>query len=105
MESGDINKVNNEYVVTGKAISTMEKYEEDERRHSDSVRRQRKMVYLTVLILVAAIVQAEVIKVPTLFDFSKIFDSKKAHSQHVQADRVTRGGLTPMFSTLKECKS
>lgn len=70
VESGELDKINSEYVVTGKAISTIEKYEEEERRHAESVRLQRKMVSLTILIAFVAIVQSGVIKLPVLLDFT-----------------------------------
>lgn len=44
VSSGELSKINDEYVVTGKAISTIEKYEEDERRHTESVKLQKKDV-------------------------------------------------------------
>ena len=69
--SGELCKSNNKYVVTGKAISTIEKYEENERRHTEAVKLQRKMFWLAIIAVIFAIVQSGVIKLPTLFDFSK----------------------------------
>ena len=68
--SGDISKIDREYVVTGKALSTLEKYEEDERRHSEAVILQKKMVSLTFIIAFLALVQSGVVKLPVLIDFS-----------------------------------
>lgn len=70
IRSEDLQKVNDEYIVTGKAISTIEKYEEDERRHTEAVKLQRKIVVLNIFLLLVAIVQADVLKLPTLIDFS-----------------------------------
>ena len=70
VDSGELKKVNTEYVVTGKAISTIEKYEEDERRHTEAVKLQKKMVSLTILIAFVAIVQSGIIKLPVLLDLT-----------------------------------
>jgi uncharacterized membrane protein YkvI len=51
-----------EYIVTGKAISTIEKYEEEERRHTAAVKLQKKMFWLTILLLIVAIAQLGNIK-------------------------------------------
>lgn len=70
VSSGELNKINDEYVVTGKAISTIEKYEEDERRHTEAVKLQRKMLWLTIVAVIFAMVQSGVIRLPTVIDFS-----------------------------------
>lgn len=70
--SGELNKVNEEYVVTGQAISTIEKYEEDERRHTEAVKLQKRMFWLTIVAVIFAIVQSGFIKLPTIIDLSKI---------------------------------
>lgn len=71
VESGELKKINNEFVVTGKAIVTIEKYEEDERRHTEAVKLQKKMFWIAIVGAIFAIVQSGVIRLPTLFDFSK----------------------------------
>jgi len=74
VESGDLQKINNEYVVQGKAISTIEKYEEDESRHHDRVLTAKTMVLLTLVIAIAALLQAGAIKMPTYKDFSRVIE-------------------------------
>jgi hypothetical protein len=71
VDSGDLKKVGMEYVVQGKAVSTIEKYEEEERRHTEQVKTQRKIALLTLILALAAIVQAGLIKLPVWFDFTK----------------------------------
>jgi len=78
--SGELNNINNQYIVTGKAISTIEKYEEEERRHTEAVKLQKRMFWLTILLLIVAIVQSGVIKLPTLLDF------RSTHNQTNAAD-------------------
>lgn len=88
--SGEIDKINNEYVVTGKAISTLEKYEEEERRHTEAVKLQRKMFWLAIIALIFAIVQSGLIKLPTLMDFSKISIIEDSQNKANSADAKRR---------------
>jgi len=69
-QNGDLSKVNGKYLVQGKAINTLDRYEEDERRHGEVVRTQRLIALLTFAIALFAMVQAEVIKLPTFIDLS-----------------------------------
>lgn len=69
--SGDIKDVNHQYVVNGSAIASIEKFEEEERRHTENVKMQKKTFWLTIIITCFALVQANVIKLPTILDFSK----------------------------------
>jgi hypothetical protein len=69
--SGDIQKVNEEYVVLGKALTTIEQYEREERNHVGAVKLQRRMFYLTFILAIAAVVQAGFLKVPPILDFTK----------------------------------
>jgi hypothetical protein len=70
--SGELKKVNDEYVVTGRAISTIERYEEEERRHTEAVKLQKKMFWLTIVAVIFAIVQSGFIKLPTIIDLSRV---------------------------------
>ena len=78
VDSGDLTKSNLIYYVNSKAIMTIAKYEEEERRHMDIVKLQKKMVIinrflvlLTICIVFFAMIQAGVIKLPVLLDLSK----------------------------------
>ena len=68
--SKNLEKINNEYVVGGKALLTIEKHEEEERKHTEAVKLQRKMFWLTVFLAALAIVQAGLINLPTLLDLT-----------------------------------
>ncbi|MEW5769497.1 MAG: hypothetical protein AB1831_03950 [Pseudomonadota bacterium] len=72
VRSGELRLVNDEYVVTGQAISTIERYEEEERRHTEAVKLQKKMFWLTIIAVIFAIVQSGFIKLPTVIDLSKV---------------------------------
>lgn len=89
VESGELRKVNAEYVVTGKAISTIEKYEEEERRHTEAVKLQKKMVSLTILIAFVAIVQSGIIKLPVLLDLAP---SSESHNKSSNSDGANAAG-------------
>lgn len=71
--SEDLVRVNTEYVVTPRAIGTIERYEEEERRHTEAVKLQRLMFGITILGVVFTAVQAGFIKLPTVIDLSKLF--------------------------------
>lgn len=78
VDSGELTKSNISYFVNSKAIATIAKYEEEERRHMDIVKVQKKMVILnrflvllTICIVFFAMIQAGVIKLPLLLDLSK----------------------------------
>ncbi len=81
VDSGEIDKINDEYVVTGKAISTIEKYEEEERRHTEAVKLQKKMFWLTIVAVLFAVVQSGVIKLPTVIDWSNTVGVQNVHNK------------------------
>lgn len=68
--TGELECINGDYVVTGLAISTIERFEEEERRHVEAVKLQRLMFYLTVVGAVFAAIQSQIIKLPTFIDWS-----------------------------------
>lgn len=70
VSSGDLVKTGSEFVVASHAILTLEKYEEEERRHRDNLRLQKGMIFLTLLIALLALIQAGLIRFPVLLDFS-----------------------------------
>jgi hypothetical protein len=76
--------------VSGKAITTIERYEEEERRHTEAVKLQKKMFWLTILLLFVATVQSGVIKLPTLLDFSGINSRESTYNQATAADAKSR---------------
>ena len=71
VKSGELDLNNNKYVVTGRIISTIGKFEEEERRHVESVKMQKRMLWLTIIIAFLALIQAGVIKLPVLIDFTR----------------------------------
>ena len=89
--SGELRKVNDQYVVTGKAIATIEKYEEEERRHTEAVKLQKKMFWLTIFLVIIAIVQSGVIKLPTVVDFSAKGVKTNTHTNQIQPTAESGG--------------
>lgn len=71
VETGELKKINHVYVVTGKALQAIELFEEQERRHTEGVKTQRSMVWLTVVLTVLAAVQAGLVRFNPLLDFTK----------------------------------
>lgn len=90
VSSGEIEKISNEYVVTGRALSTLEKWEEEERRHTEAVKLQRKMFWLAIIALIFAVVQSGLIKLPTLINFSKNYIVEDTHNKANSADTKSR---------------
>jgi len=63
------------YKLTGKALQAIEEYEEQERKHTDNIKAQRRICWLTVVIALLTAIQAEVIKLPSLVDFGSLLKS------------------------------
>lgn len=59
-ESGELEKAGQGYRLTPKALVTLENYEEEDRRHEDNARIQRRIVWLTAAIMIIAAAQAGV---------------------------------------------
>jgi hypothetical protein len=59
------------YQMTGMALHTIETYEEQERKHTENVKSQRAMIFLTLAVVFLTAAQAGLIKFPTLLDLSK----------------------------------
>lgn len=90
IDSGELEKINLEYVVQGKALSTIERYEEEERRHREAVILQKKMVSLTIILAFLALIQSGVVKLPTLIDFSQ--KTENVQSTHNKPIHATASG-------------
>lgn len=56
--------------VSPSALQTLERYEEDERRHAENVKIQGGILWLTLVIAFFTAVQAGLIKMPRLLDLS-----------------------------------
>ena len=71
-ESGEITKgKQSDHRVTGKAIVTLEAFQNDERRHKDSVRLQYTMVVITIFLAFLASIQAGLVKLKPLIDLTQ----------------------------------
>lgn len=61
VESGELSKIDGcHYSVTGKAINTLSQYEEQERRHNENKKLQKRMLCLTIAIVGVGILQAAI---------------------------------------------
>lgn len=69
VETGELRKINYKYVVTGFALRAIEQDEEHERKHTENVKMQWRMFWLTLAIVALTVVQAGLIKLPALIDW------------------------------------
>ena len=70
VETGELQKINHKYVVTGQALQAMEEYEEQERKHTENVKIQSRALWVAFAVAALTVVQAGLIKLPTFLDFS-----------------------------------
>lgn len=65
----ELRKWKSGYVVTGAGVAALSQYEEEERKHRESIWMQRWIALLTVAMLFAALLQAKVVDFPPLLKF------------------------------------
>jgi len=65
---GELKKNGVRYLVTGKGIASLSQYEEEERKHRESMKNQNAIRWLTVIMAIAALLQAKVINLPTVLN-------------------------------------
>lgn len=71
VESGDLQKVDGyKYLVKGKALQSLERYEEEEARHTEARRLQYVAIALSVCVVALTVVQAGLVRLPVLLDRS-----------------------------------
>lgn len=70
VETGELKKVDQNYVVTGHALRAIEEYEEQERKHTENVKIQRRAFWVAVTVAALTVVQVGLIKLPPLLDLS-----------------------------------
>lgn len=71
VESGEVIRTQGiNYKLTGKAIVTLEAYENEEEKHSENIRLQGILTFTTIVIMLLAAIQSGIIKIPTIFDLT-----------------------------------
>jgi hypothetical protein len=70
--SDDLQKNGAHYIVTPKAILTLEEYERADRRHNQIINIQRVLLFLSFMMAFFASVQAKIIKLPCLLDLENL---------------------------------
>ncbi|WP_429124550.1 hypothetical protein [Aeromonas allosaccharophila] len=71
VESGEVIKTQGiNYKLTGKAIVTLENYENEERKHKENLRLQRIITFTTIIMALLAAIQADLVKMPTILDLT-----------------------------------
>lgn len=68
--TGELRKANHKYFLTGGALRAIEEYEEQERKHTENVKMQWRMFWLTATIALLTLVQAGLVRLPPLIDFT-----------------------------------
>ncbi len=69
-ETKDLFKSGIDYEISGQGVAAIELYEEQERKHGESISAQRKMFVLTIVIALLTLVQTGLVKLPPLLDFT-----------------------------------
>lgn len=69
-DTGELRKANYKYFLTGHALRAIEEYEEQERKHTENVKMQWRMFWLTLVIALLTIFQAGLVKLPALIDLT-----------------------------------
>lgn len=70
VETGELRKFHLSYAVTGFALRAIEDSEEQERKHTENVKMQRRLVWLTAIIAFLTVVQAGLVKLPAFLDWT-----------------------------------
>lgn len=71
VDTGELRRAGLKYELTGEALKAIEIYEEQERKHTENVKIQRRMFWLTLAIVLLTGAQANLYKLPTLIDLSE----------------------------------
>lgn len=71
VDTGELKHIDHKYQLTGEALKAIEVYEEQERKHTENVKVQRRMLWLTFAIVLLTSAQAGLFKLPTLVDWSE----------------------------------
>jgi hypothetical protein len=66
--SGELSTDGYHFKVTNKAVSTLEIYEEQERKHTESIKLQRRMFVIATVVAALTFVQAGLIKLKPWYD-------------------------------------
>lgn len=70
VDTGELRRHDHRYELTGEALKAIDVYEEQERKHTENVKVQRRMFWLTLAIVFLTGAQANLFKLPTLLDMS-----------------------------------
>ncbi|GEM_PF-2001829 len=69
-DTQELRLINGNYHLTGHAFKALDAYEEQDRRHTSMSRAQWALIFVTIGLLLATIIQAQIIKFPTIIDFN-----------------------------------
>lgn len=72
VDTNELERRNGNYFLTGHALKVIDEYEEQDRKHRSATRIQWIMIFLTLALVIFTMVQANLIKVPTIYDLTKL---------------------------------
>lgn len=72
-ETGELKVVKGGYMITGRAIATLEQYRIEKNRAIDAQKNQSWMLKLTILLTIFTAFQAGLFKSPILLDFGELY--------------------------------
>lgn len=70
VDTGELERIGIDYSISGAGIAAIEGYEEQEIKHSQNIAIQRRMFWLTAVIVLLTLVQAGLVRLPTIIDWS-----------------------------------
>ncbi|PPC95392.1 MAG: hypothetical protein CTY33_01205 [Methylotenera sp.] len=70
VDTDELRRINGNYELTGHAFKALDDYEEEDRRHKSMNFAQWVLIFITIGMLFATLMQAQIIKLPTLLDFT-----------------------------------
>ncbi len=77
IDTQELRKINHHYQITGFAFKALSDFEIEQRKHKELTSTQGKLVLLTFILALVALVQSEIIRVPTLLDFTNTHETAK----------------------------
>lgn len=69
-ETNDLVRSGGNYQISGQGVAAIEIYEEQERKHGESIYGQRRMFWLTIVIALLTLVQSGLVRLPPILDLT-----------------------------------
>lgn len=83
-DEGELVRRGHTYYLSGKALTSLESYTEERDRYRRGLREKRHLTFLTFVLVIAALAQAGVIKLPTILNYASAEESSETHAKEVK---------------------